>query len=60
MTLKPGARARSALTFTNREVTGVTTVPPVAVLVIPPDETESFKVAWKAARSPARATRSRR
>ncbi|MEV1076954.1 DUF4232 domain-containing protein [Streptomyces sp. NPDC050211] len=47
VTLKPGASAWSALTFTNPEVTGVTTVTPAAVLVTPPDETESFKVAWK-------------
>ncbi|MET7355986.1 DUF4232 domain-containing protein [Streptomyces mirabilis] len=47
VTLKPGASAWSALTFTNPEVTGVTTVTPAAVLVTQPDETKSFKLAWK-------------
>ncbi|MEU2287062.1 DUF4232 domain-containing protein [Streptomyces sp. NPDC013178] len=47
VTLNPGASAWSALTFTNPEVTGVTTVTPAAVLVTPPDETESLTVAWK-------------
>ncbi|MFF7534464.1 DUF4232 domain-containing protein [Streptomyces bobili] len=46
VTLKPGASAWSALTFTNPEVTGVTTVTPAAVLVTPPDETASIRVAW--------------
>lgn len=46
VTLKPGASAWSALTFTNPEVTGVTTVTPAAVLVTPPDETAPIKVAW--------------
>ncbi|MCX4766803.1 DUF4232 domain-containing protein [Streptomyces sp. NBC_01275] len=46
VTLKPGASAWSALTFTNPAATGVTTVTPAAVLVTPPDETASIKVAW--------------
>ncbi|MFJ8113757.1 DUF4232 domain-containing protein [Streptomyces sp. NPDC096132] len=46
VTLKPGASAWSALTFTNPAATGVTTVIPAAVLVTPPDETASIKVAW--------------
>ncbi|MGW1255595.1 DUF4232 domain-containing protein [Streptomyces sp. NPDC002513] len=46
VTLAPGARAWSGLSFTNPAVTGVTTVTPTAVLVTPPDETASLKVAW--------------
>ncbi|SHH41915.1 DUF4232 domain-containing protein [Streptomyces sp. 3214.6] len=46
VTLKPGASAWSALTFANPAATGVTTVTPAAVLVTPPDETASIKVAW--------------
>ncbi|GKQ34095.1 DUF4232 domain-containing protein [Streptomyces sp. A012304] len=44
--LAPGASAWSALTFANPALTGVTTVTPAAVLVTPPDETASIRVAW--------------
>ncbi|MEU1183830.1 DUF4232 domain-containing protein [Streptomyces sp. NPDC005820] len=46
VSLKPGASAWSALTFTNPAATGATTVTPAAVLVTPPDETASIKAAW--------------
>ncbi|WSP86698.1 DUF4232 domain-containing protein [Streptomyces sp. NBC_01235] len=46
VTLAPGASAWPALTFTNPAISGVTTVTPAAVLVTPPDETESIRVRW--------------
>jgi hypothetical protein len=46
VTLAPGASAWSALSFTNPAISGVTTVTPAAVLVTPPDETESIRVHW--------------
>jgi hypothetical protein len=46
VTLAPGASAWSALVFTNPAISGVTTVTPAAVLVTPPDETESIRVRW--------------
>ncbi|MFD7014151.1 DUF4232 domain-containing protein [Streptomyces sp. NPDC059928] len=46
VTLTPGASAWSALVFTNPALSGVTTVTPAAVLVTPPDETESIRVRW--------------
>ncbi|MDX3235000.1 DUF4232 domain-containing protein [Streptomyces sp. ME03-5709C] len=44
--LAPGDSAWAAMSFSNPAVTGVTTVTPAAVLVTPPDETASLKVAW--------------
>ncbi|MEV8567287.1 DUF4232 domain-containing protein [Streptomyces sp. NPDC051322] len=44
--LAPGRSAWAALSFSNPEMTGVTTVTPAAVEITPPDETASLKVAW--------------
>ncbi|MEV6790792.1 DUF4232 domain-containing protein [Streptomyces sp. NPDC051320] len=44
--LAPGKSAWAALSFSNPEMTGVTTVTPAAVEITPPDETASLKVAW--------------
>ncbi|WP_327232901.1 DUF4232 domain-containing protein [Streptomyces sp. NBC_01317] len=44
--LAPGRSAWAPMTFGNPEITGVTTVTPVAVLITPPDEKDALKVAW--------------
>ncbi|MCT9932286.1 DUF4232 domain-containing protein [Planotetraspora sp. A-T 1434] len=42
----PGHSAWAALTYTNPQVTGVTTVTPAALLITPPDETAPLRVRW--------------
>ncbi|MFF7679036.1 DUF4232 domain-containing protein [Actinacidiphila glaucinigra] len=46
VTLAPGASAWSPMSFSNPDITGVTTVVPAAVLVTPPDERTSLRVPW--------------
>ncbi|MEU9989278.1 DUF4232 domain-containing protein [Streptomyces sp. NPDC048045] len=46
VTLKPGQSAWAGLTFSNPEVSGATTGTPSALLITPPDERDSLKVAW--------------
>ncbi|WP_369221001.1 DUF4232 domain-containing protein [Streptomyces sp. R39] len=46
VTLKPGQSAWAGLTFSNPEVSGAKTATPAALLVTPPDERDSLKVAW--------------
>lgn len=46
VTLAPGASAWSPMTFSNPDISGVTTVVPAAVLVTPPDERTSLRVPW--------------
>ncbi|MEU9346153.1 DUF4232 domain-containing protein [Streptomyces sp. NPDC048278] len=45
--LKPGQSAWAGLTFSNPEISGAKTATPTALLVTPPDEKASLKVAWK-------------
>jgi uncharacterized protein DUF4232 len=47
ITLSPGESAWSALSYSNPQMTGVATVQPDAILITPPDEKQSLKVAWK-------------
>ncbi|MFF5139878.1 DUF4232 domain-containing protein [Streptomyces sp. NPDC013157] len=47
VTLKPGQSAWAGLTFSNPEISGAKTATPAALLVTPPDEKDSLKVAWK-------------
>ncbi|MEU9238612.1 DUF4232 domain-containing protein [Streptomyces sp. NPDC048385] len=49
VTLKPGQSAWAGLTFSNPEVSGAKTATPAALLVTPPDERDSLKVAWTGA-----------
>ncbi|MEZ0075363.1 DUF4232 domain-containing protein [Planotetraspora sp. GP83] len=44
--LAPGHSAWAALTYSNPQLTGVTTVTPAALLITPPDETAPLKVRW--------------
>ncbi|MBO8192176.1 DUF4232 domain-containing protein [Streptomyces oryzae] len=46
VTLAPGKSAWAPLSFTNPEVTNVTTVTPSAVRVTPPDERASLRTSW--------------
>ncbi|MFI8850832.1 DUF4232 domain-containing protein [Streptomyces sp. 891-h] len=46
VTLSPGKSAWASLSFTNPEVTNVTTVTPSAAKVTPPDERASLRVPW--------------
>jgi hypothetical protein len=46
VTLKPGQSAWAGLTFSNPEISGAKTAAPAALLVTPPDERDSLKVAW--------------
>ncbi|MFI2206188.1 DUF4232 domain-containing protein [Streptomyces sp. NPDC020192] len=46
VTLRPGQSAWAGLTFSNPGVSGARTATPAALLVTPPDERDSLKVAW--------------
>ncbi|MFI2759127.1 DUF4232 domain-containing protein [Streptomyces echinatus] len=46
VTLRPGQSAWAGLTFSNPEVSGAKQATPAALLVTPPDERDSLKVAW--------------
>ncbi|WP_089103438.1 DUF4232 domain-containing protein [Streptomyces hyaluromycini] len=46
VTLKPGQSAWAGLTFSSPEISGAKTATPAALLVTPPDEKDSLKVAW--------------
>ncbi|WP_330336375.1 DUF4232 domain-containing protein [Streptomyces sp. NBC_00557] len=46
ITLRPGQSAWAGLTFSNPGVSGARTATPAALLVTPPDERDSLKVAW--------------
>ncbi|KOV63912.1 DUF4232 domain-containing protein [Streptomyces sp. MMG1121] len=46
ITLKPGQSAWAGLTFSNPGISGAKTATPAALLVTPPDERDSLKVAW--------------
>ncbi|MEV6025801.1 DUF4232 domain-containing protein [Streptomyces sp. NPDC052036] len=46
ITLAPGRSAWAGLTFSNPEVSGAKTATPAAILITPPDERDSLKVAW--------------
>ncbi|MCN9240503.1 DUF4232 domain-containing protein [Streptomyces sp. RY43-2] len=52
ITLAPGASAWAGLTFSNPEVSGARTATPAAILITPPDEKASLKVAWKGGKVP--------
>ncbi|MGW7522162.1 DUF4232 domain-containing protein [Streptomyces sp. NPDC054783] len=44
--LRPGQSAWAGLTFSNPGISGAKTATPAALLVTPPDERDSLKVAW--------------
>jgi hypothetical protein len=46
ITLRPGQSAWAGLTFSNPDISGAGTATPAALLVTPPDERDSLKVAW--------------
>ncbi|MCC5479270.1 DUF4232 domain-containing protein [Streptomyces sp. NPDC059680] len=46
ITLRPGQSAWAGLTFSNPGISGAKTATPAALLVTPPDERDSLKVAW--------------
>ncbi|KUL44621.1 DUF4232 domain-containing protein [Streptomyces regalis] len=46
VTLAPGRSAWAGLTFASPEISGARTATPAALLVTPPDERDSIKVAW--------------
>jgi hypothetical protein len=46
VTLAPGRSAWAGMTFSNPEVSGAHAVTPAALLVTPPNERDSLKVAW--------------
>lgn len=46
VTLAPGRSAWAGLTFSNPEVSGANKATPVAIMITPPDEKASLKVAW--------------
>ncbi|MER6571859.1 DUF4232 domain-containing protein [Streptomyces sp. NPDC001093] len=46
ITLRPGQSAWAGLTFSNPGISGARTATPAALLVTPPDERDSLKVAW--------------
>ncbi|MEU6089390.1 DUF4232 domain-containing protein [Streptomyces sp. NPDC047085] len=48
VTLKPGQSAWAGLTFSNPEISEAETATPAALLITPPDEKGSLKVAWTA------------
>jgi hypothetical protein len=48
VTLKPGQSAWAGLTFSNPEISEAKTAKAAALLVTPPDERDSLKVAWTA------------
>ncbi|MER6128781.1 DUF4232 domain-containing protein [Streptomyces sp. NPDC001795] len=50
--LAPGSSAWAGLTFSNPEVSGARTATPTAILITPPDEKVSLKVAWSAGAVP--------
>jgi hypothetical protein len=47
VTLKSGQSAWAGLTFSSPEISGAKTATPASLLVTPPDEKDSLKVAWK-------------
>ncbi|MEU2423385.1 DUF4232 domain-containing protein [Streptomyces sp. NPDC007851] len=47
VTLKSGQSAWAGLTFSSPDISGAKTATPAALLVTPPDEKNSLKVAWK-------------
>lgn len=50
--LKPGQSAWAGLSFSNPEISGAKTATPAALVVTPPDERDSLKVAWTAGEVP--------
>ncbi|MEU4154321.1 DUF4232 domain-containing protein [Streptomyces sp. NPDC026659] len=52
VTLRPGASAWAGLTFSNPEISGASKAQPAALVVTPPDERDSLKVAWSAGAVP--------
>ncbi|MEU1055769.1 DUF4232 domain-containing protein [Streptomyces sp. NPDC005876] len=50
--LTPGASAWAALSFASPEISGARTADPATLLVTPPDERDSLKVAWRAGEVP--------
>ncbi|MEW2130895.1 DUF4232 domain-containing protein [Streptomyces sp. NPDC005435] len=52
VTLRPGASAWAGLTFSNPEISGADKARPAALVVTPPDERDSLKVAWTAGEVP--------
>ncbi|MEV6112696.1 DUF4232 domain-containing protein [Streptomyces sp. NPDC052109] len=52
ITLHPGQSAWAGLTFSNPGISGAKTATPAALLVTPPDERDSLKVAWTAGAVP--------
>ncbi|MFJ7073921.1 DUF4232 domain-containing protein [Streptomyces sp. NPDC098781] len=52
VTLTPGRSAWAGLTFASPEISGARTARPAALLVTPPDERDSLKVAWTAGEVP--------
>ncbi|MEU1406574.1 DUF4232 domain-containing protein [Streptomyces sp. NPDC005728] len=52
VTLRSGQSAWAGLTFSNPEISGAKTATPAALLVTPPDERDSLKVAWTAGAVP--------
>lgn len=52
VTLAPGDRARAGLSFASPQTSGARTATPAALLVTPPDERTSLKVAWTAGEVP--------
>ncbi|MEV6172348.1 DUF4232 domain-containing protein [Streptomyces sp. NPDC051954] len=52
VTLKPGSSAWAGLTYSNPEISGARTATPADLLVTPPDERDSLKVAWTSGEVP--------
>ncbi|MGW3495389.1 DUF4232 domain-containing protein [Streptomyces sp. NPDC001020] len=52
ITLVPGGSAWAGLTFSNPEVSGAETATPAAILITPPDEKATLKVAWTGGKVP--------
>ncbi|MFG2269815.1 DUF4232 domain-containing protein [Streptomyces chartreusis] len=52
VTLTPGGSAWAGLTFASPEISGARTALPKSLLVTPPDERDSLKVAWTAGEVP--------
>ncbi|MGW1162225.1 DUF4232 domain-containing protein [Streptomyces sp. NPDC002519] len=47
ITLAPGRSAWAGLSFSNPQVSGAASATPTAILITPPDERDSLKVAWQ-------------
>ncbi|MEU2779772.1 DUF4232 domain-containing protein [Streptomyces sp. NPDC007162] len=47
VTLEPGRSAWAGLTFSSPDISGARTATPASLVVTPPDEKDSLKVAWK-------------